>query len=76
RSTSRGHKMTPVQDFLQEPTWLPDDLPLIDDVSHMRNERAQLALVRDGSGTLVGLASLEDILEQILGEFDDETDTD
>ncbi|MGB3186942.1 MAG: hemolysin family protein [Ornithinimicrobium sp.] len=75
RSTSRGHEHTPVQDFLQEPTWLQDDLPLIDAVSHMRSERAQLALVRDGGGNLVGLASLEDILEQILGEFYDETDT-
>ncbi len=75
RSTSRGHETTPVLDFMQEPTWLSHDLPLIDAVSEMRRERAQLALVRDGSGTLVGLASLEDILEQILGEFDDETDT-
>lgn len=74
RSTSRGHELTSVQDFLQDPTWLEDDLPLIDAVSHMRSERAQLALVRDDSGTLVGLASLEDILEQILGEFYDETD--
>lgn len=75
RSTSRGHARTPVQELLQEPTWLQDDLPLIDAVSHMRSQRAQLALVRDGSGALVGLASLEDILEQILGEFYDETDT-
>ncbi|CAN5397246.1 hemolysin family protein [soil metagenome] len=74
RSTSRGHAQTPIQDFLQEPTWLQHDLPLIDAVSHMRSERAQLALVRDRDGALVGLASLEDILEQILGEFYDETD--
>lgn len=75
RSTSRGHPQTPVVDFVQQPTWLNADLPLIDAVTEMRRERSQLALVRDGAGTLVGLASLEDILEQILGEFNDETDT-
>lgn len=75
RSTSRGHAQTPVTDFLQEPTWLAHDLPLIDAVSEMRRERSQLALVRDDARQLAGLASLEDILEQILGEFDDETDT-
>ncbi|MGB3828787.1 MAG: hemolysin family protein [Ornithinimicrobium sp.] len=75
RSTSRGHEQTPVMDFVQEPTWLAHDLPLIDAVSEMRRARSQLALVRDDSDQLVGLASLEDIVEQILGEFDDETDS-
>jgi CBS domain containing-hemolysin-like protein len=75
RSTSRGHATTPVTDLVQEPVWLGRDMPLIDAVSSMRRERAQMALVHDGSGALAGLVSLEDILEQILGEFDDETDT-
>ncbi|GLZ38826.1 hemolysin family protein [Actinokineospora sp. NBRC 105648] len=44
-----------------------------DAVARMRAERAQLALVSDG-GAVVGLAALEDLLEEILGEFDDETD--
>ncbi|HKJ10777.1 MAG TPA: hemolysin family protein [Ornithinimicrobium sp.] len=74
RSTSRGHAGTPVTDLLQEPVWLARDMPLIDAVSAMRRERAQMALVHDASGSLAGLVSLEDILEQILGEFDDETD--
>jgi len=74
RSTSRGHAKTPVTDLLQDPVWLARDMPLIDAVTSMRRERAQMALVHDEAGALSGLASLEDILEQILGEFDDETD--
>jgi len=75
RSTSRGHATTAVTDLLQTPVWLARDMPLIDAVSSMRRERAQMALVHDEAGALAGLASLEDILEQILGEFEDETDT-
>lgn len=61
-------------EFLQAPVLLPSTLPLIDAVARMRDERGQLALVQDASGALVGLASFEDILEEILGEFYDETD--
>lgn len=74
RATAAGHRDLPVTDFLQDSVTLRSSLPLIDAVSAMRQQRAQLALVADGEGAVVGLASLEDILEQILGEFDDETD--
>ncbi len=75
RSTSRGHAKTAVTEFAQDPTWLSPDLHLIDAVAQMSQERAQLAMVGDRKGSLRGLVSLEDILEQILGEFNDETDT-
>jgi CBS domain containing-hemolysin-like protein len=39
----------------------------------MREQRAQVALVGDGTAT-VGLVALEDLLEQVIGQFDDETD--
>jgi CBS domain containing-hemolysin-like protein len=39
-----------------------------------RQERAQLALVADTAGQVVGIAALEDLLEELIGEFDDETD--
>lgn len=40
----------------------------------MREHRAQLALVSAGTGGPVGLVALEDLLEQVIGRFDDETD--
>lgn len=64
----------PLREFVQDVARIPVDLPLIDAVTRMRQERAQLALVVDPHGDVVGLTSLEDILEKILGEFDDETD--
>ena len=62
------------EDFIQSVASLPSTMPLIDAVSAMRQQRSQLALVRDDNGTVVGMISLEDILEQILGEFNDESD--
>lgn len=40
----------------------------------MREHRAQLALVTDQQHRPVGLVALEDLLEQVIGQFDDETD--
>ena len=40
----------------------------------MRRERQHVTLVVDEFGTVLGLVSLEDILEEIVGEFDDETE--
>lgn len=61
-------------DFIQPVASVPASMPLIDAVSSLRQQRGQLALVRDDDGRVVGMTSMEDILEQILGEFDDESD--
>ncbi|WP_109473384.1 hemolysin family protein [Ornithinimicrobium cavernae] len=74
RATAAAQREYAVTHLEQEAITLPASLPLIDGVQRMRQERAQLALVSDPEGTVVGLISLEDLLEQILGEFDDETD--
>ena len=73
-ATSQGRPETVLGEFIQPVASLPDEMPLIDAVSAMRQQRGQLALVRDGNGVVVGMTSMEDILEQILGEFDDESD--
>ena len=73
-ASAQGRGDAPLGDLLQPVASLPANLPLIDAVSHLRQQRAQLALVRDEQGRVVGMVSMEDILEQILGEFDDESD--
>ena len=48
-----------------------------DEVFHeMREKRAHLSLVHDEHGTVIGLLALEDILEELVGEIDDEFDPD
>ncbi|WP_281965757.1 hemolysin family protein [Serinicoccus marinus] len=73
-ASAQGRGGQSLGDFLQPVASLPASMPLIDAVSSLRQQRGQLALVRDDSGRVVGMASMEDILEQILGEFDDESD--
>ncbi len=41
----------------------------------MRRERRHLALVVDEHGTVTGLVTLEDVIEELIGEIDDEFDT-
>lgn len=63
-----------VRELMGTPLRLDSDLSLLDAVSRMRQQRAQLALVTDPAGEVIGLTAMEDLIEEILGEFDDETD--
>lgn len=59
-----------------ETVTLTADVPVAAAVTAIRERRAQLALVAAGTaGTVVGIATMEDLLEELIGEFDDETDT-
>ena len=48
--------------------------PIEDLMIDMRSERAHVALVVDEYGSVSGLVALEDLIEELIGDFDDETD--
>ncbi|GGJ96951.1 membrane protein [Pilimelia anulata] len=73
RATSAGRTAS-AADLATPALRLPADLPVAAAVRRLRGHRAQLALTTDRAGTLTGLVTLEDLLEQLLGEFTDETD--
>jgi CBS domain containing-hemolysin-like protein len=73
RATSTGHPLA-VRQILNPPETMPHDQVLLDAVGVMRRKRVQVSLVSDAQGTVIGLTALEDLLEKILGEFNDETD--
>lgn len=52
------------------------EVPLEDLLTELRKRRVHLALVQDGQGQVVGLITLEDILEQLVGAIEDEFERD
>jgi len=59
---------------LRKPLVVPETKPLNDLIDEFRNTHKHMAIVVDEFGTIVGLVTLEDALEQILGEIGDEHD--
>jgi CBS domain containing-hemolysin-like protein len=53
---------------------MPAGRSVLAGVRSMRDTRNQLAVVVDGDGRPTGLVALEDLLEQVIGPFEDETD--
>ena len=60
--------------ILHEPMIVPETMPLNQLLREARRRHSQMALVVDEFGTFVGLATIEDVLEQIVGEIQDEYD--
>jgi Mg2+/Co2+ transporter CorB len=59
----------------REPWFIPDTTNLKDQLNAFLKRKTHFALVVDEYGALQGLVTLEDILEEIVGEIDDEHDT-
>lgn len=66
---------TPVSAILTEATLVPDSLELDELMEELRAGGLQMALVIDEFGDLDGLITLEDLVEEIIGEVRDEHDT-
>ena len=60
--------------YLRKPLVVPETKPLPQLLGDFRQEHTHLALVVDEFGTIVGLVTLEDVLEQMVGEIADEHD--
>lgn len=56
------------------PWFVPDTTPLIDQLKAFLRRKTHFALVVDEYGEVMGLVTLEDILEEIVGDIDDEHD--
>lgn len=64
----------PVTDLLRAPWFIPETTTLTDQLNAFRERREHFALVVDEYGALQGLVTLEDILEEIVGDIADEHD--
>jgi Mg2+/Co2+ transporter CorB len=54
---------------LREPYYVPEGTPLLTQLSNFQDEMRHMGLVVDEYGEILGLVTLQDILEEIVGEF-------
>ncbi len=60
---------TALEELLTEPYFVPAETPALTQLQYFQENRQRLALVVDEYGELQGLVTLEDIMEEIIGEF-------
>jgi Mg2+/Co2+ transporter CorB len=58
-----------LREILREPYFIPEGTPLFTQLQNFQESHRRLGLVVDEYGEIQGLVSLEDILEEIVGEF-------
>ena len=64
-----------VSQLMRAPYFVPDSKPVDELLTEMQAARVHMAVVVDEYGGTAGVVTIEDILEEIVGEIDDEYDT-
>jgi putative hemolysin len=67
-------KQVSLASILREPTYIPETTAVDKLLERMKRERFHMAIVLDEYGGVLGLVTMEDILEEIVGEIEDEHD--
>ncbi len=65
-----------LRELAHTPLFVPDSMQISDLLRELQARRVHMAIVVNEFGTVVGLVTIEDLLEEIVGEIRDEFDTD
>ncbi len=72
--STNGGRDTNVAQVMRPAVFVPDSKPLDELLSEMQRDRNHMALLVDEYGAIAGLVTIEDVLEEIVGEIVDEYD--
>jgi CBS domain containing-hemolysin-like protein len=73
--SSDGGRGTKVSEVMRPAAFVPDSKPLDALLREMQRDRVHMLLLVDEYGAIAGLVTIEDVLEEIVGEIADEYDT-
>jgi CBS domain containing-hemolysin-like protein len=62
--------------IMRQPQKVPENMPISKLLKHFQTTHQLLAFVVDEYGTVIGIVTLENVLEEIIGDVDDEFDND
>ena len=71
---AEGRSPPPLLDLLRQPLYVPESMGVLDLLAEMRAKRTHLAIVIDEYSGTEGLVTFEDLVEEIVGEVEDEHD--
>lgn len=71
---AEGRTPPPLLDLLRQPLYVPQSMGVLDLLAEMRAKRTHLAIVIDEYSGTDGLVTIEDLVEEIVGEIEDEHD--
>ncbi len=74
-SGDRGLWDLTIRQVMRDVLVVPETKPALDLLQEFKNRRRQIAIVVDEFGSTLGLVTAEDLLEQVVGELEDEFDT-
>ncbi len=74
--SSDGGRSVKVAQVMRPAVFVPDSKPLDSLLAEMQRDRNHMAVLVDEYGGIAGLVTIEDVIEEIVGEIADEYDTD
>ncbi len=74
RAEREGKADTPVRNLAREGLFVPESKPVAELMREMQRKKLHLAFVLDEFGDTAGIVTLEDLIEELVGEINDEYD--